>query len=262
MQRKTDQLSHEMQTPIQDVLAKTDNVLTLWPALAMDDAQLQKAGLPHTTLDDLHRRVRQAWYASRRLRTVAQTLTLGSYMADYRFAECSLLPLLYDAKANYMAEAQSRHIDIEIRMRQDVGEPPIIECSPEHLQLVLNNLMHNAVKYSYKGGEWRRRYVRVSGQFAGDRFELVFANYGIGILPDEIQSGKIFEDGYQGALRQGEFRTGSGKGLFFVKSVIERHHGEIEITSDPRSDDESGSDDKLPYLTRVTLFLPRRQPSS
>ena len=48
---------------------------------------------------------------------------------------------------------------------------------------------------------------------------------GIGIKNDELEKGLIFKDGYQGELTHGENRTGPGKGLTFVKRVIDRHKG-------------------------------------
>jgi signal transduction histidine kinase len=263
MRRRTDHLSHEIQTPIQDVLGKVDNLLTLWPALDMDEAQRIKAGLPATTLADLHSRLTEVWDAAMRLRTIAQTLTLGNYLATYRFEVLSLLPMLQEARSNYAAEAASRQIGIDIRLRPAKGEgAPMLECSREHLQLALNNLVHNAVKYSFRGSESRHRYVRIDGRFVGDAFLLTVENYGIGILLEEIESGKIFEDGYQGQLRQGEYRTGSGKGLYFVKRIIAHHHGHLEVKSELRTDQEPDPAGKQPYLTRVIVRLPRQQPPS
>jgi signal transduction histidine kinase len=101
--------------------------------------------------------------------------------------------------------------------------------------------------------------VRIEARFVGDEIEVFMSNYGVGILPDELHEGKVFEDGYQGKLRQGEYRTGSGKGLSFVHSVIQRHHGRIQIKSELQAEEEPDPGGKQPYLTLVTVRIPRKQ---
>lgn len=258
MQRARDQLNHEMQTPIQDVLGRSELLVMLWPALHMDEALRQRAGLPEVTYEGLKGRILEVFTAANRLRTVAETMSLGANMAAYLFSSEPLLDVLYAAKANYEDEAKARMIEFEFDLR--LKGDALIECSRQHLQLALNNLIFNAVKYSYAGGQGRRRFVRVSAQSESDVFVLRITNYGIGILPEEISGGKIFEDEYQGQLRRGESRTGSGKGLYFAKSIIERHHGRIEVQSNPVNAEIAADDEKqTPYVTRVTVALPYTQ---
>jgi signal transduction histidine kinase len=64
--------------------------------------------------------------------------------------------------------------------------------------------------------------------------------------------------GYQGKLTQGEYRTGSGKGLFFADSVIKRHHGRIDVSSKPMSGEQSPEGKS--HHNRFIVFIPYRQP--
>jgi signal transduction histidine kinase len=81
-------------------------------------------------------------------------------------------------------------------------------------------------------------------------------NYGVGILAEERDA--IFQDGVQGKLTQGEYRTGAGKGLFFTKQVIDRHHGKIKVTS--RKMSEETHPEGQPHLNQFTVYLPYEQP--
>ena len=90
---------------------------------------------------------------------------------------------------------------------------------------------------------------------------MVLENYGVGILPREVDEGLIFLDGYQGELTQGEYRTGSGKGLYFTKRVIERHSGEVKVVSTPKGDEARGPEGQ-PHLTQLVVLLPFAQPKS
>jgi two-component system sensor histidine kinase VicK len=98
-----------------------------------------------------------------------------------------------------------------------------------HLQHAINNLLHNAIKYSFHGRYDLARYVEVRGESDVFDYVLTFSNYGVGIFPREFDL--IFESGYQGDLTLDEHRTGAGMGLTIAKEVIEKHHGTIEVGS-------------------------------
>ena len=78
------------------------------------------------------------------------------------------------------------------------------------------------------------------------------------MLEEEIDLNKIFEDSYQGKLTQNEFRTGSGKGLYFVATVIKRHNGKIVVSSELQAD--SLNPMGRPHKNIFTVYLPYIQP--
>ena len=98
----------------------------------------------------------------------------------------------------------------------------------------------------------------ITGAPEQDYYVLTFENYGVGILQDEIDSDAIFEDGYQGKLTQGEYRTGSGLGLSFVKRIVDRHKGLIRVTSELMADHETP--EGQPHHNKFYLHLPYNQP--
>ena len=156
----------------------------------------------------------------------------------------------------YEAEAGRRGIEIRIYLKEAKEHP--LEISRNHMQHALNNLVHNAVKYSFRSGVGRQRFIKIDGYPQKKHYTIEIKNYGVGILPEEIESGAIFRDGYQGVLTQGEYRTGSGKGLSFVQGVTEHHHGFIEVESRLLSDTLEPEGE--PHLTRFILHLPYKQP--
>ena len=82
-------------------------------------------------------------------------------------------------------------------------------------------------------------------------------NYGVGITEDEIRTGELFQLDARGKLTHGEFRPGSGKGLYFVKRVVDGHHGRIEVRSDLVAN-EVAPQGKT-HRNRFTVYLPLRQ---
>ena len=96
--------------------------------------------------------------------------------------------------------------------------------------------------------------MQINGYPGEEDYIIEINNYGVGILPEEIQSRVIFQDGYQGKLTRDEYRTGSGKGLYFVSQVIAQHQGRIEVES--RSVADEDDPEGQPHLTRFTIYLP------
>jgi two-component system NtrC family sensor kinase len=99
---------------------------------------------------------------------------------------------------------------------------PLIPCYPDELNQVWTNLIHNALyAMDYKG----TLTIHVSHR---DGYIVVaFTDTGKGI-PDDLQA-KIFEPFFT-TKPQGE---GSGLGLDIVKKIIDKHHGRIEVESQP-----------------------------
>ncbi|MFN7938044.1 MAG: PocR ligand-binding domain-containing protein [Bryobacteraceae bacterium] len=171
--------------------------------------------------------------------------TLGNFLEEYDFELQPIEPLLIKAKEIYASEANRMGVKINLV----VGAPPwpSYRISKTHMQHAMYNLVHNAVKYSFRSTD---RYIQIESRHNDSGVSLQISNYGIGILPEEYEM--IFRDGYQGELTRGENRTGSGKGLSFVRSVVEAHTGSIAVDSKPMPSDRS-----RPHLNRFTLWLPR-----
>lgn len=234
-----EKITHEIQTRIQSIL-NAENLL-----LELDE--LSKG--------ELKTGIHEIINSAEALATVVNNL--GKFQREYRFRKQRIKTLLIESKRIYNAEAKRRGIDIDINLASIQGEIPRLKISREHLQLAFNNLMHNAVKYSFRGGSGRDRFVEITGQLEGKFYAISFTNYGIGILDKEIEEGLIFDENYQGKLTHGEYRTGSGKGLFFVQDVIKRHHGKIEVFSKQMSHKKTQEGE--PHLIRFTIKLPIKQ---
>jgi signal transduction histidine kinase len=117
-------------------------------------------------------------------------------------------------------------------------------------------LLHNANKYSHKGPG---RFVRIKTRDLQQETEaeIIIESYGIPIKKGEIESGDIFKFGYRSKLAFRTDRDGTGVGLADAKDVIEQHHGKITITSEPIRDDGDPPKYKVPYITTVTVRLPK-----
>jgi two-component system sensor histidine kinase VicK len=126
---------------------------------------------------------------------------------------------------------------------------PMLEVSSP-IELAINNLIHNAVKYSLSGTSDEPRKVMISGEPSGAYYKISIKDYGVPIPADEYD--KVFEDGYQSATAKEVFPTGMGRGLHVAKTIISRHHGTIRVFS---NQEEGG------FSTTVEMYLPYNQPT-
>jgi two-component system sensor histidine kinase KdpD len=131
---------------------------------------------------------------------------------------------------------------------------PDIEIAPELFERAISNIIQNAVKYSFE----REGYIEVEVRNLGRKVGIEVADYGVGILPNEIKSGRIFEYGTRGKFSYDRNRTGSGIGLAEANRIIMAHGGEIKIRS-IRQDKSSGRVTKnTPHKTIVSIILPHK----
>lgn len=111
---------------------------------------------------------------------------------------------------------------------------PEIEAIPKELALAFKNLVHNAVKYSFRSvSSGVKRYVEIAISIVNNKYYKVdISNFGTGITDHEIKEGLIWKPKYRGVLSGDRNRTGSGLGLSHVKKSIEKiHGGKIEVQS-------------------------------
>ncbi|WP_257459403.1 HAMP domain-containing sensor histidine kinase [Archangium lipolyticum] len=98
-----------------------------------------------------------------------------------------------------------------------------VEADPERLQLVLSNLVANAVRHTSHGGE-----VVVRARRDGERVRFEVADTGEGISPEHQQ--RVFEKFYR---VPGGTTGGAGLGLSIAQEIVQAHGGEMGLSSQP-----------------------------
>lgn len=94
------------------------------------------------------------------------------------------------------------------------------------LQLVLRNLLENAIKFSFRGD-----VVRIEGEERGDEVVLAVQDYGIG-MSEEVQR-RLFQRHQPYATAGTNRERGTGIGLILSRDIVERNHGHIRVESEP-----------------------------
>jgi signal transduction histidine kinase len=131
----------------------------------------------------------------------------------------------------------------DIRFITDIKGCADIWADPNDFEIILNNLVSNAVKYNKPGGT-----VTVAIDCSDSEFTIAVTDTGIGMNSDERNM--LFEEFSR--IRNDKTRniSGSGLGLSIVKKVVDLYHGVINVESVP----DRGSS--------FTVIIPRSQVSN
>jgi signal transduction histidine kinase len=124
---------------------------------------------------------------------------------------------------------QHRAERTSVALEYDIPETPLlIRMDERAVDIAVNNLVDNALKYGAKGG-WIG--VSVDGGSVS-HVEIIVRDRGPGIAPEE--RARIFQRFVRGEPQAGETRPrGSGIGLSLVKSVAEAHRGSVWVEDEP-----------------------------
>jgi two-component system, OmpR family, phosphate regulon sensor histidine kinase PhoR len=102
---------------------------------------------------------------------------------------------------------------------------PSIRGDVTHLQHVLRNLVHNAVKFTPAGGT-----ISIAAAAVGDQVELRCVDTGVGIRSDDLA--RVFERFWKADSSRRRDGEGSGLGLAIARHVVAAHKGTIRVESE------------------------------
>lgn len=100
-----------------------------------------------------------------------------------------------------------------------------LTCNPHQMEMIFDNLLDNAVKYTGEGGK-----IDVGVEAARDTIRIRVSDDGLGI--DKAHLKKIFNKFYRSDRNAVKKVHGSGLGLFVSHSIVKAHDGRIYATSD------------------------------
>jgi two-component system, OmpR family, sensor histidine kinase CiaH len=198
-------ITHELKTPI--AVARL-NLETLQKR-QLDAAQQQR--LLRNTIEETNR-----------LNALCNNLLLSSQMeaGGYRFTneELDLTELVQGCVADFTIRFANRRIHFE-----GTATHQFIYADRFLLQMAINNLIDNALKYSPKEAPVRLSVTADAGDVV-----VQVADQGRGIEP--LEKEKIFKKHYRGGNPATKSAKGTGLGLFIVSKIVLLHKAKISVS--------------------------------
>lgn len=123
-----------------------------------------------------------------------------------------------------LMEPMAAERGIAITLDAGEGLPPI-EADTQEMNVLLSNLISNAIKYNRDQGD-----VTVALRAEGPALVLAVADTGVGISPEGQQ--RIFDEFFREKTEATHLVTGTGLGLSIVKRLVDNYHGQIDVRSE------------------------------
>ncbi len=205
-------MSHELRTPL--------NVVMGYTTMVKDGILGEINPEQKMALQKVMDRARD------QLAMITSILQVTQMEAEAGTAECSEMEL-----GDLLEEIRSTFDvfpDKGITLRWDYPpDLPAVKSDREKLKHILQNLIHNAIKFTDKG------YVTVSAWYVhgAERVEFKVADTGIGIPKETLPV--IFEMFRQADSSERRSYEGIGLGLYIVKKYAELLGGTVEVESKP-----------------------------
>jgi len=144
---------------------------------------------------------------------------IDSFRKDIRLGKDVIRPVLEvpEIKANLKG----------MPVRPAIGDDPVIPGDPQLLQIVVRNLVNNAIKYG-------RQETPVDIKLERRDLDVVLSvrNEGVGFTAEEIRD-RLFKRFERLKQKGTEGVKGSGLGLYICKKIVDKHRGRIEAVSEP-----------------------------
>jgi len=146
----------------------------------------------------------------------------GKLVISYKL--CELSELIREVMKPLDVTRELRHITLKL----DLPKMPLqLQADPERLRQILNNMISNAIKYTPEGG-----HIEIAARAENDEAVIQISDNGKGMTEDQLSH--LFQLYYRtDDARQSKVK-GTGLGLFIVKTLVEAHHGSIDVASKPK----------------------------
>ncbi len=118
----------------------------------------------------------------------------------------------------------------DLKLETEIKPNVEILCDPDKLARVFDNLLRNAVNYSYAG---TTIYLSMDYEPIKDEVRICVENHGKTISPDKLE--RIFDQFFRLDSSRRSSTGGSGLGLAIAKEIVELHHGTITAESENES---------------------------
>ena len=167
-------------------------------------------------------------YATKSLSVSEQFLQLSRLEAQSQFEtyELDLVQVVGNAADQLYLQAQDANISIDTGALDAFEDGLWIQGNGDLLERAFVNLLGNALKYSAAGSN-----VEISVACEEQQVAVSIVDAGAGIPADELP--QLFDPYFRSKDAELAAKRGAGLGLRFVKTVAERHEGEVQVVSEP-----------------------------
>ncbi|MDA3788500.1 MAG: response regulator [Desulfobacula sp.] len=204
-------VAHEIKSPLNSILMQLDVVLD---GLAGELTEKQKELLQKSS-----NRIKSVTKLSTELLDLSK---IESGLINQEREKLNLIELIKNQIAFYQDKADSKSIHLTTKKaKKEIW----MMGNLINIEEVVSNLISNAIRYSPNGGK-----ITIWADEKSDYAKLVVSDTGLGIPQKELEH--IFDKFCRVKTEKTRYINGTGLGLAIVKSIVDAHHGTIEVESE------------------------------
>lgn len=201
--------SHELKTPITTIIAETEIML-------LKERETEEYV---NSLENINKQASKLGNLTESLLKLTQT----GYDGTKQVLDIARMDeLLLEAKASIDTLFPNNRVNIKLHTIPDDESLLTIPCNRPLLELALNNIISNGVKYSDND----EVFVTLSADKS--KIKIAITDIGIGIPPEDIPY--LYEPFFRGKIASKY--NGYGLGLPLAMKIIRMHNGELQIQSE------------------------------
>jgi two-component system heavy metal sensor histidine kinase CusS len=198
-------IAHELRTPLAGIRSITEVALTR----NRDSNEYQAA-------------LSECLQIAKNMESVVNNLLmltrLEAQQITFNSETVQLFELIDSCRLRFSKKADRRKIIFENQIPVEL----ICHTDPEHLSMVLANLLDNAVEYTDEGGQ-----IRVTGRRIGDSLEIAVSNTGCQLTAEQIS--KVTDCFWRGDSSRSDAGVHCGLGLALVQRIVKALGGTFSI---------------------------------
>jgi signal transduction histidine kinase len=195
--------SHELRTPL---------------GLILGHATFLKEIIPPKHQEQMEVIIRSAM----RLKTIIEDMATIAHkeqgQSRVRRSSFSMSRMVEETCNNFREEAKDKGINFEFDVPEN--DPLMVEGDREKLDIVLTNLIKNALTFTDPGGQ-----IGIKAEGDGGLIKVFVVDTGIGIPEKDV--GRVFDRFFQVESHLTRKHGGMGLGLSIAKAMVEMHNGQI-----------------------------------
>jgi two-component system phosphate regulon sensor histidine kinase PhoR len=218
-----DSVAHELRTPLTSIKAYVEMLID--GEAADREAEREFYNIIYEETDRLNRLIDNLLNISK--------MEVGTVVVNR--TPTRLKKLIEDSVGVVESQATKKQLKLEIDLPDRL---PAVEVDKDMMNIVLVNLLGNAVKYTPESGQ-----ISVSSSSTPDEIMVHVADTGVGVAEEDLS--RIFDKFYRCSGNGGDAVAGSGLGLYITRQIMRLHGGDVTVSS------------RVGEGTRFSLVIPR-----
>lgn len=233
-------VSHELRTPLTLILAPLENLIS-------------KSEVPNRIRNQLLQIQRSGYRLMQLVNQILDLRKLETGHEHLRVAQGNIIRFFTEISLAFKEVATTKNISFEFISHK---ESLLLWYDRDKLEIIINNLLSNAFKFTNTNGNVQLILTEVNGSDLSDEMQEINAerrylqinivDSGEGINPEDLK--RIYNRFYSKNVTKNTLIPNAGVGLELTKRMVELHKGGIRVIS--------GSDDSKNNKTIFSVYLP------